>query len=380
MIANYLRIESLRQLNELISTRRVITHCAFQSIDFNQVDECIRDCHFQDCLFLGCKFPCDFYIKTTEECLIFEALDVPYDAFRTSLYNVDSLYKGYKPNFPDSYPSCFDGVVYKHYLEMGKTTRNIKESLARSIHDNSISGALHEFLGNYSPWQVVGVMGGHGLKRTDNMYRQIVLLSKKLTEFGSLMVSGGGPGAMEATHLGAWMAGRSMDEVDDALEIVSHSPCFNDSGWLDNALLVMQKYPQITYNSLGIPTWLYGHEPSTPFATHIAKYFDNSIREDGILSIAMGGVIYSPGSAGTLQEIFQEAVQNHYLTFGYSSPMIFLGEEFWTNEIPVYPLLTHLMNKGRYKNLILSITDSAEDVVNEIGYFRQQMKGVEVGK
>ena len=30
---------------------------------------------------------------------------------------------------------------------------------------------------------------------------------------------------------------------------------------------------------LGIPTWLYGHEPTTPFARVIAKYFQNSIRE-----------------------------------------------------------------------------------------------------
>ena len=40
--------------------------------------------------------------------------------------------------------------------------------------------------------------------------------------------------------------------------------------------------------------------------------------------IAKGGVIYSPGSAGTMQEIFQYAAQNHYRAFGYESPMVFL--------------------------------------------------------
>ena len=92
----------------------------------------------------------------------------------------------------------------------------------------------------------------------------------------------------------------------------------------------------------------------------------------------MGGIIFSPGSAGTLQEIFQEAVQNHYLTYGYSSPMIFLGKEFWTEDVPVYRLLTHLLDQGVYKNLILSITDEEEDVVNEINYFRQQMRDVKL--
>ena len=107
--------------------------------------------------------------------------------------------------------------------------------------------------------------------------------------------------------------------------------------------------------SLGIPTWLYGHEPSTPFATHIAKFFENSLREDNILTLAFGGTIYAPGSAGTLQEIFQEAVQNHYLSFGFSSPMIFLGKQFWTEEIPVYPLVEQLMETGKYKNLLLTL-------------------------
>jgi predicted Rossmann-fold nucleotide-binding protein len=114
---------------------------------------------------------------------------------------------------------------------------------------------------------------------------------------------------------------------------------------------------------------LYGHEPSTPFATHIAKYFDNAIREDGILTIAMGGVIYTPGSAGTMQEIFQDAVQNHYLSFGYASPMVFLGEKYWMEEMPVYPMLQELLEKGKYRNLLLSISDDTKRVIAEIETF-----------
>lgn len=96
----------------------------------------------------------------------------------------------------------------------------------------------------------------------------------------------------------------------------------------------------------------------------IAKYFDNSIREDGILSIARGGIIYTPGSAGTLQEIFQEAVQNHYLTFGYASPMIFMGRDFWTHEVPIWPLMTDMVKRGKYQNLILCLTDSEQEIAN----------------
>ena len=118
--------------------------------------------------------------------------------------------------------------------------------------------------------------------------------------------------------------------------------------------------------SLGVPTWLYGHEPSTPFATHIAKFFENSIREDNILTLAFGGIVFTPGSAGTLQEIFQDAVQNHYLTFGMASPMVFMNRQYWTEEVPVYPFLQTMMERGRYKNLLLSITDDQDEIVSTL--------------
>ena len=177
---------------------------------------------------------------------------------------------------------------------------------------------------------------------------------------------------MEATHLGAWMAGRNELELLDAAHIMMTAPSYTDPGWLDTALRIRQRYPQADYQSLGIPTWLYGHEPSTPLATHIAKYFDNSIREDGILTLAKGGIIYTPGSAGTLQEIFQEAVQNHYLSFGYASPMIFMGVDYWKNEMPIWPLLQDLVARGKYKNLLLTLSDSLEEITQTLLAFRQE--------
>ncbi len=71
-----------------------------------------------------------------------------------------------------------------------------------------------------------------------------------------------------------------------------------------------------------------------------------------------------------MQEIFQDATQNHYESFGYASPMIFMGEEFWTQEIPVYPLLSSLMKRGRYRNLLLTLTDKQEEMVSVLKAFR----------
>jgi predicted Rossmann-fold nucleotide-binding protein len=299
---------------------------------------------------------------------------VPYDVTRKRLYTANDLYEGYRQDNEESIKTCFDSKVYTHYISTGKQSPSVMESLARTLHDHGIHTAMNEFFKEHNHHHCLGIMGGHALLRTEEKYKEIVMLSKRLTEQGFYMLSGGGPGAMEATHLGAWLAGRSSQEVDDTLKRLACSPTFSDEGWLSSAIEVIHRYPQDKYVSLGIPTWLYGHEPSTPFATHIAKFFENSIREDSILTLAYGGIIYTPGSAGTMQEVFQDAVQNHYLSFGFSSPMVFLGTEFWTKEMPIYPLLEQLMTSGRYKNLLLTLTDNIEEVVEVLMKFRKTLE------
>jgi hypothetical protein len=74
-----------------------------------------------------------------------------------------------------------------------------------------------------------------------------------------------------------------------------------------------------------------------------------------------------------MQEIFQDAVQNHYLSFGFSSPMIFLGREYWTSEMPVYRLLKHLEERGRYKNLLLTLTDDREEIIRTLTDFSEKV-------
>ena len=291
---------------------------------------------------------------------------VPYDVMRSELYNPTELYDKYDASNPASFESCYDSRVYRHYIETGKESRSAMEALARALHDYSIRVAMQKFLSEFEPQRVAGIMGGHGLLRTSSTYRDIVLISKRLTESGYLMTSGGGPGAMEATHLGAWMAGRPISEIDEAIRILSAAPSFKDEGWLRTAMQVLRLFPNLGYTSMSIPTWLYGHEPATPFATHIAKLFENSVREDLLLTIAYGGLVFVPGSAGTIQEIFQEAVQEHYLSLGIASPMVFLGKEFWTATVPVYPFFEHMIANGRYQNMKISITDDIEEAINAI--------------
>ena len=305
---------------------------------------------------------------------------VPFEVLRDGgLYNAEELYQGYVPSTDEeedraSFAQCYDSRVYQHFLSQGKIAKNVNESVARTFHDHAIHTALKAFLAEHDPLRCIGIMGGHAILRTDPMFARVALLSKRLTEEGFFMVSGGGPGAMEATHLGAWMAGRTDEEMQEAVRTLATSAVsFKDRAWVSSALEVMHRYPQTKYVSLGIPTWLYGHEPSTPFATHIAKYFVNSVREDTILTVAFGGIIYTPGSAGTLQEIFQDAVQNHYQSFGFASPMIFMGKSFWTDDVPAYSLIQHLVKNGRYKNLLLTLTDDPLEIERALKDFQQMI-------
>ena len=365
----YQKIDNNQSLKDLLLNSEKIEYKLFQNLDFVTISHLLNDHTFENCIFMGCNIPEYWDNKKNIKNLIFPAIDVPFDVYTSSLYNKDKLYGGYVQGNPESFNDTYDQVIYRHYLHTKAKEKNIKELLACRIHDHSITEALNDLLSDFPEKKIVAIMGGHNIKRDETGFYEIASLSKKLTEKGFLMISGGGPGAMEATHVGAWFANKSEDILKQACKILGEAPDYKHPFWLDKAWDVLSIYPTTEFKSIGIPTWHYGHEPSTPFASHIAKYFENSIREDGLLSIAKGGVVFTPGSAGTLQEIFQEAVQNHYLVFGYASPMIFFNKKYWTEEIPVVNFIQQMITEGKYKNLIFSVLDTNEDVVAALERF-----------
>ena len=325
----YTEVESQQTLKHILDSEVNITNYAFQNLDFTQFSfEIESSTYFSNCIFLGCKLPGHMICVIYEENYIFPELKVPFNCYLNELYTKETLYKNYSLGKPETYKNTLDYKVYNHFITIGKELADIKETLAQRLHDHAITDALNDFLVAYPEDKIVAIMGGHNLSRADKGYKEVAFLSKQLTEKNYLMLSGGGPGAMEATHLGAWFAGKTETELNDAISILVTAPNYKDELWLDKSFEVLEKYSTSAFESVGIPTWLYGHEPPTPFATKIAKYFANSLREDGLLAIAKGGVIFTPGSAGTIQEIFQDATQNHYLSHEVSSPMIFFDKNY----------------------------------------------------
>lgn len=358
----YIQIKSKDCLPEPQEGTNLVGHYAFEYIDFTEEADYALGHNFVDCIFFGCDFV-PGQSKLMRDCLVLPRMGQRFHAFVPDLYNAETLYEGFVPGDYGSVARTFDAKVYADYLEHGEHCEDTCIMLARALHDHSIYDAMQDFLRRFDPQDVIGIMGGHSLKRSDEGYAKIVRISKALTEAGKLMVSGGGPGAMEATHLGAWMAGRTSGEAEDAISILAEAGDADSDKWLDSAFEVRRWYPQTTFHSLSVPTWLYGHEPSTPLATHIAKFFTNSVREDMILSIALGGVIFTPGSAGTMQEIFQNAAKIHYDSDGLTAPMIFLGKDFFSRDIPVYPFLEDLVARKKYANMHLFLTDDPDEVI-----------------
>lgn len=365
-------IESILQLEDCLSVNKALYQFAFQDLDLHGYTAQFLEKSVKDCLFLGCHMEESlFHYLQSEGNALLPHLNVPYNVHRSALYTKESLFIKFDPKHPESYWKCPDGLIYKHFKQTGKSNPpSILEALARRLHDFSITNAMEDFLVKYPKTKRVAIMGGHGILRSDDSYKKVTLLSKRLAERGYLLLSGGGPGAMEATHVGAWFAGKTEAVLLEAIQHLSTAPSYKDERWLSVAFELIEQFPRDeNYESLGIPTWHYGHEPPTPFASHIAKYFDNSIREEGLLAIAQGGVIFSPGSAGTIQEIFQDAAQNHYKSFEIASPMVFFNRQYWTVERPIYPLLKHLSETGKYQNILLSITDEVEEVIQQIEAF-----------
>ena len=366
-------IESLDQLEKLLAdTQQTISQCAFQNLDLKNHEYLLSGLNFTDCLFMGCSISDVLTYKLlNSENLVFPKMDVPFETYPAKLYTKETIYNDFDPDHPDSYNQTYDKIVYDHYVENGRySPGSIYETLARRLHDHSITDALMDILNTVPSKKVVAIMGGHSLSRNSADYFKVAHIAKELSEKGFFMLTGGGPGAMEAAHLGTWFDSYSLNELQDAITILSEAPMYNDTQWLQKAFVVINRFPKISgkENDIGIPTWLYGHEPPTPFASKIAKYFANSVREEGLLALAKGGIIYTPGSAGTIQEVFQDATQNHYNSYGIISPMIFYNKTFWTEEKPVYPLLTKLAEGFEYGNL-LTLSDDVDEIVETLVKF-----------
>jgi len=359
-----LEVESLDSFDRLVAAgARSMQGWHAQSLDLRGRAAQLEAMQAQGGIFLGCTF--DDGVEDalrSRGALIFPKLEtVPFNPYRGRLYTPQELYEG----IADArYEDTQDARVYQWSIRPGQRHR-LDATLAAALHDHSIGDALDELTRSElcAGRTMVGVMGGHAAHRGSGVFEEAALLGRLLARDGRVVATGGGPGTMEAANLGAYLSDAPERDFRRALDDLAAVPGFQPSvsAWARSAAAVVERHPGGT-PSLGIPTWFYGHEPPNYFATHIAKYFANAIREAILLELCNGGIVFLPGFGGTVQEIFQDACENYYGTPETIMPMVLVGQEHWLRRYPAWPLLQSLAAGRRMENRIF-LVDTVEEAL-----------------
>jgi predicted Rossmann-fold nucleotide-binding protein len=304
---------------------------------------------------------------TREEVAAVLGGDMLYSAGRDSLYTVDELMAGYRSDAP---MQSLDARIATHVAASGIPPADVVEAIAQVVHDQGVDQAMRAYVAASvaKGRHVAGVMGGSSTPRDAPAYRLAAETAKALSEAGFLVATGGGLGIMEAGNLGAYFAGHPREELDAAIDELKRRPIYSghEAQYIDSARAITARRPPGS-PSLAVATWRFADEPISQFATHIAKLFQNSVREDGLLSIADAGVTYFAGGFGTLREIFQDLAQNDFAAPPHQMPMVFVDTAAYG--APGSPF--HLARaragqaKPRFDDLI-TLADSADSVVAAI--------------
>jgi predicted Rossmann-fold nucleotide-binding protein len=356
-------LHDLSSLQAHLAAARPLADTVILGLDLRAGRVDLRASPVADAVFLGCQLDPEALVDLVSRgALVFPRLaGLPYEAWRTTLYSPEELFQGFDANDPCTYCATPDARIYAHFKKTGGADEApMLEAFARRLHDHGITEALEALLRQHP--RVVAFMGGHAMRRDDPAYLRVAQMAAQLAKDGFLVATGGGPGAMEAANLGARFA-HAPAKLEAAVQTLAVAPLYSDRDWLAAAFRAREAHRDVLAGApatLGVPTFFYGHEPPNAFASHHAKYFANCTREEGLVSLATHGIIFAPGAAGTVQEIFQDACQNHYGTVrGEVAPMALFGERYWREELPVWPVLEALARRAKWTDRLLVSDDPA---------------------
>ena len=187
-----------------------------------------------------------------------------------------------------------------------------------------------ETLNNIGP--CVSIFGSARTKPNHPYYKLAVTVAKRLTEEGYGIISGGGPGIMEAANKGAYEAqGVSVGLNINLPFEQSHNPYIDFDKNLDFRYFFVRKVMFVKYAQ---------------------------------------GFVALPGGFGTLDELFEvlTLIQTHTIK---KVPVILVGTDFWEG-MKEWVAKTVLLENGNIspKDLdLIPITDDPEEIIDRIHNF-----------
>lgn len=194
---------------------------------------------------------------------------------------------------------------------------------------------MGEFVNGFEKMSVIGpcvtIFGSARTKPGDEYYELAVNVSRKVSEAGYGIITGGGPGIMEAGNRGAHLAGGTSVGLNIDLPFEQHdNPYIDDDKILDFDYFFVRKVMFVKYSQ---------------------------------------GFVVMPGGFGTLDELFEAITLIQTNKIG-RFPIILVGTVFWQGLMDW--IKNTMLEAGNIspKDLdLIKVADTAEEVVEIIDAF-----------
>ncbi|MCA0959515.1 TIGR00730 family Rossman fold protein [Allomuricauda sp. XS_ASV26] len=194
---------------------------------------------------------------------------------------------------------------------------------------------MGEFVNGFEKMSVIGpcvsIFGSARVRPGHQYYDLAVRISQKIAEAGYGVITGGGPGIMEAGNKGANLAGGTSVGLNIDLPFEQHdNPYIDDDKSLDFDYFFVRKVMFVKYSQ---------------------------------------GFVVMPGGFGTLDEFFEALtlIQTHKI---HTFPIILVGSEFWKGLLDW--IKNTLVQEGNIspKDLdLIKLADTEDEVVEIIDAF-----------
>lgn len=194
---------------------------------------------------------------------------------------------------------------------------------------------MGEFVNGFEKMSVIGpcvsIFGSARTKEKDKYYQLAINIAKSVSEAGYGVITGGGPGIMEAGNKGAHMAGGTSVGLNIDLPFEQHdNPYIDSDKSLDFDYFFVRKVMFVKYSQ---------------------------------------GFVVMPGGFGTLDELFEAITLIQTNKIG-KFPIVLVGSEFWKGLIEWIKDTMQKAGNISPKDLdLIQIADTEKEVVDIIDAF-----------